>query len=441
MQTRSPRILALLACGVAISFILFRVFAAEPQYELAQATSVDVGGQPVQLAAGSVVAPMGSLTPDSSGNIMVKLTLPNGSVTIAQIPAAIIRVKGAAETGAAGSTGAPVAAAPEAAGGVPPPAASSSGLSASGAPPASAPMIAASTPAPATPAPAASTPAPASTPSSAPATGGNDAAAKYNVEGGGGNQPEHKDWKLVWEDDFSKDDGKIDPKKWTFKIDGKGNGNEELQYYSDDPKNAHIENGQLVITGIKEKMKWANYTSAKLWTKGNFEFQYGRAEACIKVPKAQAGDWPAFWMMPHEPSPYGGWPNCGEIDIMEVINKEDKLYGTNHFGKEPKQGGSQVTLPPDNSVNPPRAIAFDQDFHIYGVEWEPKVFRWYLDHKCYGSLEKWGSNGAPFPAPFDQKFYIILNYAVGGQWPKAPDASSTYPQSMFVKYVRVYQPQ
>lgn len=187
----------------------------------------------------------------------------------------------------------------------------------------------------------------------------------------------------------------------------------------------------LNLTAIKEKKDWAEYTSGKITTKGKYSVQYGRIEACIKAPKSQKGSWPAFWMMPEE-SAYGGWPRSGEIDIMEMVNKCDKLYGTLHFGGPGDvHKGSQTTVP---------AGDFTKDFHVYAVEWEPKTVRWYLDGKFYGSLSEWHSEKAPFPAPFDKKFHIILNFAVGGQWPGPPDGSSEWPQTMLVKYVRVYQP-
>ena len=408
MQMKSPKFLAALAGGIAVSLFLFHVIAAEPEYELAQPVSVTVAGQAIQLPAGQAVTMMGS--PNGNGDVMIKIVLPDGSLSMTQVPSTSLRPKG---TGAATGAGLPP-------GGMPPPAAP--------------PVQLASTPSPAgapPPAPGVGpAPAPATTSSSAAATGGNDAVSKYNTEGGTG-QAEHTDWKLVWEDDFSRDGGRIDPKKWAFQIDGKGGGNGEKEYYTNG-NNAQIQDGVLVMTAKKNDMGHP-FTSAKLWTKGLYEVEYGRIEACIKAPKAQSGNWPAFWMMPHEKSPYGGWPNCGEIDIMEVINAEDKLYGTDHFGTGRKQGGAQIAAPAGSD--------FSKDYHVYAVEWEPKEFRWYLDGKFYGKLDNWGSNGAPFPAPFNQKFYIILNYAVGGAWPKGPDNTATYPQSMYVKYVRVFQPQ
>ncbi len=245
----------------------------------------------------------------------------------------------------------------------------------------------------------------------------------------GGDTALHTNWKLVWEDDFSKDKA-IDTTKWNFEINGNGGGNGELEYYTNSPKNAHIENGELVITAIKND-GGHKFTSARMTTKGKAAFLFGRIEACIKAPKAQAGNWPAFWMMPQD-SKYGGWPRSGEIDIMELINKEDKLYGTCHYGGPGDiHTGAQTTIPGSD---------FSKDYHVYAVEWEPKEIRWYCDGKYYGKIDQWKSANAPFPAPFNQKFFIILNYAVGGAWPRSPDANSTFPQSMYVKYVRVYQP-
>jgi beta-glucanase (GH16 family) len=246
----------------------------------------------------------------------------------------------------------------------------------------------------------------------------------------GGGAPVHADWKLAWEDDFSKDQ-QIDKSKWNFEINGRGEGNGELEYYTDSPKNAHIEDGELVITALKGD-GGHKFTSARMTTSRKFSCLFGRIEASIKAPKAQAGNWPAFWMMPQD-NKYGGWPRSGEIDIMELINKSDTLYGTCHYGGEhgDVHSGAEVKLASGD---------YSQDYHIYAVEWEPKEIRWYVDNKSYGSITKWHSANAPFPAPFDQKFYIILNYAVGGQWPRSPDASSIFPQSMHVKYVRVYQP-
>jgi beta-glucanase (GH16 family) len=240
----------------------------------------------------------------------------------------------------------------------------------------------------------------------------------------------HSDWKLIWEDDFSKD-SHIDPAKWRFEINGKGGGNHELEYYTDSPKNARIENGELLITAIQND-DGHRFTSARMTTSHKFACRYGRIEAMIKAPKAQPGNWPAFWMLPQD-AVYGGWPRSGEIDIMEFVNRSDKLYGTCHYGGEHGDihSGARAILPGHN---------FTENYHLYAIEWEPREIRWYVDNHYYGCITNWNSAAAAFPAPFDQKFCIIINYAVGGDWPKDPDTTSIFPQSMHVKYVRVYQP-
>ncbi|HWB60990.1 MAG TPA: glycoside hydrolase family 16 protein [Chthoniobacteraceae bacterium] len=286
----------------------------------------------------------------------------------------------------------------------------------------------------------------AATPPQIGAVGGGSAGAGSEIA------PEHADWKLVWQDDFNKDNGKIDPLKWSQVVKGGGFGNNEAEYYTDDPKNSHIEkdgaDDVLAMIALREDKGGEHYTSAKLWTKGLYSFEYGRAEACIKVPSAQAGNWPAFWLMPDEPSPYGGWPGCGEIDILEMVNDAKTCYGTIHYGKTWRDKiGSQAVAPNGD---------FSTDYHVYGIEWDKDQFRFYIDHKPYGKVDGKDASGKPtwytpnhdYPAPFNQKFYLILNFALGGDWPNnvvtpkrsLPDADGKFPQTMKVKYVRVYQP-
>ena len=243
-------------------------------------------------------------------------------------------------------------------------------------------------------------------------------------------------WKLTWSDDFK--GPAIDTTKWDFEIDGKGGGNGEKEYYTGEPANAHIESDGLHITAIKDgkdaEGKTHAFTSARMTTKGKFFQQYGRFEACIKCPHGQ-GVWPAFWLMP-EDAAYGGWAASGELDIMELIGKNDNTtWGTIHYGAQwPKNvhTGSKLALP--------SGIMAD-DFHIFSVEWQPGVIRWYFDNKLYETQTKWytkGGNNAPFPAPFDKPFFVILNFAVGGAWPGPPNADTVFPQDMIVKYVHVY---
>jgi beta-glucanase (GH16 family) len=247
-------------------------------------------------------------------------------------------------------------------------------------------------------------------------------------------------WKLVWSDEFDGPAGTLpDPAKWGYEIGGGGWGNAELQYYTDRAENAALDgNGSLVITAKTEDPSSTPYrclygscmySSARLLTKGKFEFTYGRVEARIKIPSTQ-GLWPAFWML-------GGnintkpWPSCGEIDILENIGKEPTtVHGTIHGpGYAGSAGPSQAYS---------QTVPFADDYHVYAVEWEPERIRWYVDGNLYGTktpadLEE----GRQWV--FDHPFYILLNVAVGGQWPGLPDATTRFPQMMKVDYVRVYQ--
>ncbi|MEI8342333.1 MAG: glycoside hydrolase family 16 protein, partial [Verrucomicrobiota bacterium] len=240
--------------------------------------------------------------------------------------------------------------------------------------------------------------------------------------------------KLIWSDEFNS--SSLDTTKWGFEVNGKGGGNGEKQYYTNRQQNAKITDGKLVITARKENFQGPDgkreYTSARLVTKGKADWKYGRFEARLKFPKGK-GYWPAFWLMPTG-SVYGGWARSGEIDIAEVIgDKPNILYGTLHYGdKWPKNThtGDKIILPSGD---------FSDDFHVIAIEWEEGEIRWYLDGKLYQTQTQWHSAGGPFPAPFNQKFFIILNVAVGGAWPGPPAPDTVFPQAMEVDYVRVYE--
>jgi beta-glucanase (GH16 family) len=244
-------------------------------------------------------------------------------------------------------------------------------------------------------------------------------------------------WALVWSDEFSTQDGSSpDPTKWTYDLGGKGWGNHELESYTNRKQNARIEKGNLVITAQKETYTGADgitrdYTSARLKTQGLFTQTYGRIEARSKIPAGQ-GMWPAFWML-GEDIPTVGWPKCGEIDIMENIGKEpDKLHGSLH-GPSTTANTSNLT----SIFTLPAGQNFADDFHIYAVEWEPDTVRFFMDTNLYATFRSsdWPAGGKWV---FDHPFFIILNLAVGGDWPGSPDATSNFPQSMLVDYVRVY---
>lgn len=252
---------------------------------------------------------------------------------------------------------------------------------------------------------------------------------------------EAQTWRRSWSDEFNGRAGSgIDAAKWNAESGGSGWGNKELEYYTAGTKNAYMDGrGFLVIKAIKETLPqsfacWygqCGYTSARLTTKNTFNQTYGRFEARIKIPYGQ-GIWPAFWLLGKKIEEVG-WPACGEIDILENIGREPSIvHGTLHGpGFSGANGiGASYSLP--------RAGHFADDYHIYAVEWEPNVIRWYVDGKLYQRRTP-----ADLPAGakwvYDQPFFIILNLAVGGAWPGDPDATTSFPQLMSIDYVRVYR--
>lgn len=244
--------------------------------------------------------------------------------------------------------------------------------------------------------------------------------------------PVYPGYALVWSDEFS--GTQVNLANWTYQIMGDG-GNNEWQYYTSRPVNSWVGNGMLTIQARKEDYvvggQTYHYTSARLRTAGKQDFLYGKMEARIKLPKGQ-GIWPAFWMMPTD-HVYGVWAASGEIDIMESVGQADAIYGTLHFGGSWPDNTSAGGSYSDGQTD------YSQDFHVYGIEWEPNRFRWFLDGQLYYVRTNWWSSGAAYPAPFNQRFHFILNIAVGGNWPGYPDATTVFPQQMQVDYVRVYQ--
>jgi beta-glucanase (GH16 family) len=247
-----------------------------------------------------------------------------------------------------------------------------------------------------------------------------------------------KNFSISFSDEFKGRRGAaVDVSKWTPEVGGTGWGNEELQYYRDHVDNArHDGKGNLVITADKlgpesELSCWygkCEYTSARLITKKKFVFKYGRVEARIKLPEGP-GVWPAFWMLGNDIDEVG-WPNCGEIDIMEFIGREpSNIYGTVHG---PGYSGAN-SIGGSTSTGQARAGA---DFHIYAVEWSENEIRWFFDGKMY---HRFSRSSVPTGSKwvFDHPFFIILNFAVGGKWPGPPQAKTKFPQSMLIDYVRV----
>jgi len=284
------------------------------------------------------------------------------------------------------------------------------------------------------------------------------AAEYFSAAQNAGNSPAYT---LVWSDEFNAGSAP-DSEKWTYDIGGNGWGNQELEYYTNRPENAKVQAGNLVITARQETYTGAdgvtrNFTSARLKTHGLFSQAYGRFEARIKLPEGQ-GIWPAFWMLGVS-FPANGWPKCGEIDIMENVGKEPAtVHGSLHgpgpakpaeltaaFSLAAKGRPSIPTTAAPRETAPSTSAAenlsgprLSDDFHLYAIEWEPGAIRFFLDSQMYATFTpaQWPAGGTWV---FDHPFFIILNVAVGGKWPGAPDATSVFPQKMLVDYVRVYK--
>ncbi len=241
-------------------------------------------------------------------------------------------------------------------------------------------------------------------------------------------------WKLVWSDDF--DGQKLNYSKWGVEVNAFGGGNNELQLYTDRSENVRVENGNLVIEARHDKPNvtgtMREYSSGRVRTKHRGDWKYCRVEVRAKLPQGK-GIWPAIWMLPTDEK-YGGWAASGEIDIMEMVGHEpNKVLGTLHYGgKWPKNTHSGTSFELGTG-------SFSDSFHTFATEWEKGEIRWYVDGKLYQTQNKWHSDTAAFPAPFDQRFHLLLNVSVGGKLVGSPDAKTTFPQQMLIDYVRVYQ--
>jgi len=248
--------------------------------------------------------------------------------------------------------------------------------------------------------------------------------------------PDHGgDWVLTWSDEFNGPNGSApDLAKWVVESGGNGWGNKELEYYTSRPENLHLANGNLVIEAVKEDFQGSDgvkrrYTSARLATRERFTQTYGRFEARIQIPSGQ-GIWPAFWLLGDD-FPAVGWPSCGEIDVMENADVDkSSIHGSIHGP------GYSARHSLTNSFTL-RNGKFNDTFHLFAVEWEPRVIRFYVDNILYATRTP-----ADLPSGarwvFDHPFFMILNLAVGGNLPASPDTSTEFPQRMLVDYVRVY---
>jgi beta-glucanase (GH16 family) len=230
---------------------------------------------------------------------------------------------------------------------------------------------------------------------------------------------------IVWSDEF--DGTTLDLTKWSYQLGGNGWGNSELQNYTD--QNATVSDGTLKITAKAEAYQGNNYTSSRIRSLGKGDFKYGRMEARMKMPVGK-GLWPAFWMMPTD-NVYGGWPKSGEIDITEYLGQQPAtIYGTLHYGQ---------AWPNNSSTSRSFSTQGDKlnvDFHTYAIEWTPTSIKWFIDGYLFST--KTPANLGNQPWIFTERFHFILNMAVGGNWPGSPNASTIFPQTFEVDYVRVY---
>lgn len=271
-------------------------------------------------------------------------------------------------------------------------------------------------------------------------------------------------WVQVWSDEF--DGGAIDPARWVGTFDCSGGGNKEAQCYTTRRENVFVDNdGMLHIVAREESFSGRayeddlpqfdssdtsvtrSYTSAKIHTRNLFDFKYGRIEVRARLPGGQ-GMWPAIWMLPTE-QVYGGWPSSGEIDIMEAVNLDtagapNEVHGSMNYGLKWPQWSTNGTR-----FESPRSLT--RNFHTFVLEWEADEIRWFIDGIHYATQTSagwynyiWGNQQTGFSvanprAPYDQKFYLLLNLAVGGHWAGQPDRNWRGDREFLVDYVRVFQ--
>lgn len=237
---------------------------------------------------------------------------------------------------------------------------------------------------------------------------------------------------LLWEDDFSATS--LNTANWTHETGTGQNGwgNNELQSYQ--PQNTTFQDGHLIITAKEETLGSSSYTSSRLISQNKFDFRYGRVDIRAALPQGK-GMWPALWMLGANFNTVG-WPACGEIDIMEKVGGagiENEIHGTVHWenqGQWANFGGS--TNLSSNTTN---------QFHVYSIVWTSTTISWFIDGDTtpYHVIDTSPASGAAELDEFRRSFFLIMNVAVGGNWPGSPDATTSFPQHMIVDYVRVFQ--
>ncbi len=237
------------------------------------------------------------------------------------------------------------------------------------------------------------------------------------------------EYKLVWEDDFNYN-GKPNPDKWNYDIGGHGWGNGESQYYTDNISNAYVKDGFLHIRAMKEDYQDKHYTSARLTTHGKASWQYGLFTIRAKLPKGK-GTWPALWLLADEIHEGLPWPLCGEIDLMEHVGSNPNVV---HFSLHSKN----FNFKKQNQLTKVLEVEnVSDEFHEYSVKWTDEYIEFFLDGKSQAKYIK-GKNASVEDWPFDRKFYLILNIAIGGFWGGEID-DSILPQEMIIDYIRIFQ--
>jgi beta-glucanase (GH16 family) len=236
------------------------------------------------------------------------------------------------------------------------------------------------------------------------------------------------DWNIVWSDEF--DGASINSNIWTYDLgNNSGWGNNELEYYTGSTQNSYVSNGFLHIVALRQFLAGYSYTSARMKTEGLFSAKYGRIAFRASLPSG-VGFWPALWMLGDDIGSVG-WPQCGEIDVME--NKggvQTNVQGSLHSGSDET---AVFTLPVGSASN----------FHVYVLEWFTNAISWYVDGLRYETQTNWSDSAGPYPTPFNQPFFILMNLAVGGKYVGSPstntiNSGSDFPGQMLVDYVRLY---
>jgi beta-glucanase (GH16 family) len=236
--------------------------------------------------------------------------------------------------------------------------------------------------------------------------------------------------KLIWSDEF--EGTSLNETFWNYEIgNNNGWGNNELQYYK--KENTSVKDGYLIIQAKQESAGNQSYTSSRLTTQNKFNFKYGRVDIRAALPRGQ-GIWPALWMLGKN-IPQVSWPKCGEIDIMEMIGgngtsagNDNTVYGTVHWdnsGQYAQYGGN-------TKLN---SGTFNDEFHVFSIVWDAKKIVWYLDDKQFHVIDTTPAG----LSEFQEEYFLLVNLAVGGNWPGKPDGTTVFPQQFVVDYIRVFQ--